>query len=142
MYPIRDIPEHFAMNYDLVFENDQWHVNYVTLTLGKLKQNAVIVNELRELQAGQMSFQHAVNQFFLLGVEHLLTGYAYILFLLGVLIAVRSAKQLLAVVGSFAAAHTVTFILAGLHVVTPPFIFIESIIALSLLYAALNILFN
>ncbi|WP_171683422.1 HupE/UreJ family protein [Paenibacillus planticolens] len=141
-YPIGSIPEHFVLNYDLVFDNDQWHINYVTFSLGKMQQSAVIVNELREIQLGSMSFGHAVQVFFLLGLEHLMTGYVYILFLLGLLIGIGSVKQLLAVVAAFAAAHSLALILAGFHVVTPPVLFVKSIIALSILFVTWNNLFN
>jgi hypothetical protein len=141
-YPVNNIPQHFVLDYDLVFDIDQWHVNYVTLALGELKQNVVLVNELREIQVGQLNLALVIKQFFLLGIEQLLLGYDDILFILGLLIGVRSVKQLLVVIGSFAVAHSLTLILSSLQILTLPVKFVESAIALSILYIALNNLLN
>ncbi|QGQ99270.1 HupE/UreJ family protein [Paenibacillus psychroresistens] len=141
-YPAGNIPQHFVLDYNLVFDMDVYHVNYVTLTLGDLKQNAVLVNELRELQVGQMNFQHAVQNFSLLGFKSILLSYASILFLLGLLIGIKSLKQIFVVIGSFAFAHSLSLILASLQILTLPVKFVESAIALSILYIALNNLFN
>ncbi|NQX59870.1 HupE/UreJ family protein [Paenibacillus qinlingensis] len=141
-YPVRNNPQHFVLDYDLVFNMDEWHVNYVTLELGKLKQNAVLVNDLREFQVGQMSFGHAISTYFQLGLESFSFGFNHILFLLALLIGARSKKQLLMYIGSFAVAHSLTLIIVSLHILTLPHKFVESGIALSILYIALNNLLN
>lgn len=78
---------------------DEWHINYVTLAFGELQQNAVLVNDLREVQVGQLSTGHAISKFFQLGYESLLLGFEHILFLLTLLIGVKSMKQLLVFAG-------------------------------------------
>ncbi|BFT74386.1 HupE/UreJ family protein [Paenibacillus sp. P36] len=141
-YPVKTNPQHFKLNYDLVFDMDEWHVNYVTLALGEFKHNAVLVKDLREVQVGQLSFGHAIRTFFQLGAESLLLGFEHLLFLLGLLISVKSRKQLLVFVGIFAAAQSLTLILASLSIPMLPNKFVESGLALSILYIALNLLLN
>ncbi|EKN64755.1 hypothetical protein BABA_22743 [Neobacillus bataviensis LMG 21833] len=136
-------PEYLALTYDMIFDDvDQWHTNFVTINHNGKNQNSVITYESREIQLGQVSFIRAIKQFFLLGVEHLITGYDHILFLLGLLIGARSIKQILKVVTAFTAAHTVTLILASMHIIMLPERFVESLIALSIIYVAINNVFN
>ncbi|PWW08589.1 HupE/UreJ protein [Paenibacillus cellulosilyticus] len=139
-------PEHFVLDYQPIFDDvDMWHVNYVTMSLdgsGGGKQSYVLSLDTREIKLGELSTLRAIKQFFILGIEHLITGYDHILFLLGLLIGARSIKQMLGVITSFTAAHTVTLLLAGFGVVTLPSRFVESVIALSIIYVALNSVLN
>ncbi|MED3561460.1 HupE/UreJ family protein [Bacillus xiapuensis] len=138
-YPIKQKPEQFILSYNLFFDDlDQWHTNYVTLDLDGKKQNPVLTNDSREIQLGKLSFIHTVKQFLLLGMEHLITGYDHILFLVALLIGATSIKQILKVITAFTAAHTVTLVLATMHIVTLPGRFVESAIALSIAYVALT----
>ncbi|MBW7453097.1 HupE/UreJ family protein [Paenibacillus sepulcri] len=141
-YPVRNVPRQLALNYNVVFERDQWHVNYVNLHVDELQKTAVFITQLHELQVGQMSLQYALKQFFLIGLEYWLTAVEAILFLLALLIGCRSVKQYLMVAVIFAVALCLTLILAGLHILVLPDRFVESLIALSILYIALNSLFN
>jgi hydrogenase/urease accessory protein HupE len=76
-----------------------------------------------------------------LGVEHIFLGYDHILFLLGLLVMSR-LRELIAVVTSFTAAHTITLILATLQLVTLPSRLIETAIAATVVYVAVENLFR
>lgn len=77
-----------------------------------------------------------------LGVEHILTGYDHIAFLLALLVASRRLRSLIGVVTAFTAAHSVTLALAALGWVRVPPGLVELAIALSIAYvAAENLLF-
>lgn len=141
-YPVKTNPQQVKLAYDLVFDMDEWHVSYVTLALGELKHNAVLVKDLREVQVGQLSLGHAIATFFQRGYESLLLSLEPILFVLGLLIGVKSRKQLLVGIGIFAAAQLLTLIWASLSIPAPPVRFVDSGIALSILYVSLNTLFN
>jgi len=71
----------------------------------------------------------AFTQFLALGVRHILTGYDHLLFLLGLLIACRTARAVLGVVTCFTVAHSLTLALAALGVVTLPGRLVEALIA-------------
>ncbi|WP_201007385.1 HupE/UreJ family protein [Paenibacillus glycanilyticus] len=139
-------PEHFVLDYQPIYDDvDQWHMNYVTLDLkqdGSDKQSYVLNFDKREVELGKISLLRAVKQFFILGIEHLITGYDHILFVLSLLIGARSMKQILGVVTAFTAAHTVTLLLAGFGVIHLPGKLVESVIALSIIYVALNSILN
>jgi hydrogenase/urease accessory protein HupE len=69
-----------------------------------------------------------------LGVEHILTGYDHLAFLLALLVASRRVRTLVAVVTAFTLAHSITLAAAALGWVDLPARFIELAIALSIAY--------
>lgn len=79
-YPVRNDPKIFELSYNLVFDRDPWHVGYANVELGELKKSEVFVEQVRKLQVGQMSLQNAAQQYFILGLTHLLTDFKFILF--------------------------------------------------------------
>lgn len=142
-FPLLMQPEHLILAYNIVFDDrDQFHNNFVNLTMNDKKQTTVLTYETREIELGKLTFWRAVEQYFILGIEHLLTGYDHILFLIGLLIGARSVKQILMVVTSFTAAHTITLLLSSLGVIQLPGKIVEPIIALSIIYVALTSLFR
>jgi hydrogenase/urease accessory protein HupE len=74
------------------------------------------------------------------GVRHIFTGYDHIAFIVTLILAVRSWRQLGVIVTSFTAAHSVTLALATLGVVRLPGRFVEPLIALSVLVVAVDAL--
>lgn len=75
--------------------------------------------------------------FLRLGMEHIFFGYDHIAFLLA-LIVVDKFSTLLKIITSFTVAHTITLILATLEVVSLPSRLIESAIAVTIMYVALE----
>jgi hypothetical protein len=83
------------------------------------------------------------QRFFLLGVEHIATGYDHILFLLALLLIGGGLRALVGVVTAFTLAHSITLALATLDLVALPSRLVESLIALSIAWVALeNVLFD
>jgi len=83
-------------------------------------------------------FYQAGLAYFSLGVEHILTGYDHVLFLLGLLLLPLGLKHLLAVVTSFTLAHSITLALSVFNLVVFETWFIELAIAGSIVYVALE----
>lgn len=75
--------------------------------------------------------------FFKLGIEHLLTGYDHILFLLTVIIAMNLLDTIKAVT-AFTLAHSLTLALAFLGVVSLPSSVVEPLIALTIVYVSIE----
>ena len=75
-----------------------------------------------------------------LGVEHILTGFDHLLFVLGLLILAGRSWRLLATVTAFTVAHSIALALATLGVVHVPQAPVEAAIALSIAFVALEIL--
>lgn len=76
--------------------------------------------------------------FFKMGIEHILTGYDHLVFLLGLVLLRARVKQLLAVVTAFTIAHSITLAIAVLGVFTPSPKFVEPAIALSIAYVGIE----
>jgi len=71
-------------------------------------------------------------EFFRLGANHLLTGIDHILFLIALIAGSRRLREVVLAATTFTLAHSVTFILAALGVVSPPAHLVEPTIALSI----------
>ncbi len=83
------------------------------------------------------------RRFFLLGVEHIATGYDHILFLLALLLVGGGLRVLIGIVSAFTIAHSITLALATLEIVTLPSRPVEAVIALSIAWVALeNVVFD
>jgi hypothetical protein len=78
------------------------------------------------------------RRYALLGVEHILTGYDHLLFLLGLLLVCRRTRTVAVVVTCFTAAHSVTLALAALHVVTLSGRIVEPLIAASIVFVGVE----
>lgn len=118
------------------------HKNLAKIINGEEIQQAIFtVDGPRQVflfEGGSSSpFAHA-SQFLKLGVEHIVIGYDHILFLMGLIIIGGSFWNLVKIVTSFTVAHSVTLILAALQIVTIPSRLVESVIALSIVYIALE----
>jgi hydrogenase/urease accessory protein HupE len=73
-----------------------------------------------------------------MGVEHILTGYDHLVFLLAVVVVGGSRRELFAVVTAFTVAHSMTLAVAALGVWTPPARIIEPAIGLSIAYVGVE----
>jgi hydrogenase/urease accessory protein HupE len=74
------------------------------------------------------------------GTEHILFGYDHLLFVLALILIVRSTRMLLVTVTAFTVAHSITLSLATLGVVHVPGPPVEATIALSILLLACEII--
>ncbi len=72
------------------------------------------------------------------GIAHILGGYDHLLFVAGLVLAVRSLVDLVKVVTAFTVAHTLTLALAALDLVRVPSRVVEPVIAASIVFVALQ----
>jgi hydrogenase/urease accessory protein HupE len=84
----------------------------------------------------------SIGDFVLLGIEHILTGYDHIAFLIGLIVIGLSFKEVLKIITAFTIAHSITLLLAALQIISLNSRFVESVIALSICYIALENLFR
>ena len=76
-----------------------------------------------------------------LGVEHILTGYDHLLFLVALLATARGVWSVVRIVTAFTLAHSVTLSIGALGIVTIPDRIIEPLIAATIVWVALENLF-
>jgi hydrogenase/urease accessory protein HupE len=76
--------------------------------------------------------------FFKMGIEHILTGYDHLVFIVGLVLARARLRSLLTIVTAFTIAHSITLALAALDVWSPSPRIVEPAIALSIAYVGIE----
>lgn len=131
--------------YNLFFQISETHENITDLHIDNFKQEIIFskirpvfdldYNELHN-QVNYFHFFVTIVTFLKIGINHILSGYDHILFLLGLLIVTKQFKNLLKVITSFTLAHSITLTIAALGIFLLPSRITESMIALSIAYVA------
>jgi hydrogenase/urease accessory protein HupE len=80
----------------------------------------------------------SICQFILLGIEHILTGYDHMAFLLALIVIGLSIREVLKIITAFTVAHSITLLLAALQLVSLNSRLVELVIAFSICYVALE----
>jgi len=94
----------------------------------------VVVQDLDEIGKAGAAWLYLV-----LGFKHILPlGFDHILFVLSLFLLSPKLKTVVVQSTAFTIAHSVTLILAAYHIITPPSRIIEPLIALSIVYVALE----
>lgn len=78
----------------------------------------------------------AVPAYLRLGVEHILTGFDHLLFVLGLLLLIGPNRRLVKAISAFTVAHSLTLALAALGYIAFPSAVIEALVALSIVFVA------
>jgi hydrogenase/urease accessory protein HupE len=81
----------------------------------------------------------AVAAYLRLGVEHILTGFDHLAFVLGLVLLIRGRLLLLKTITAFTVAHSITLAAAALGLVHPSPPVIEALVALSIVFVALEL---
>jgi len=132
-------PDSLRIEFNL-FEGalDQFQ-NIVSFKSTKTSLGYVFTEESRLLLVGEDKDEEsvsAVRRFFVLGVEHILSGYDHLLFLLALLLPGGTLWQLAGIITAFTIAHSITLTLATLGLVNIPPAPVEVAIAASIVYVA------
>lgn len=160
-------PETIEVDYRVLMDHDPNHVGMLVIeehwkagVFANESEVSLILNEGRTRQTLDLDAPDGMLRGFLafvkLGAEHILEGIDHIFFLAALLlpaalrreddqwVAVDSFKDalwyVLKVVTLFTVAHSVTLCLAALHIVELPSRLVESLIALSIAVAALDVM--
>ncbi|MGC1456617.1 MAG: HupE/UreJ family protein [Nitrospirota bacterium] len=83
-----------------------------------------------------------IGEFIVLGIEHILTGYDHIAFLLALIVIGLSIREVLKIITAFTVAHSITLLLAATQVVSLNSRIVESVIAFSICFVALENLYK
>jgi hypothetical protein len=148
-----------GIRYTLLEGIDPTHRGLLTLTAGPVAQTGVLGGSTpqTEFLVSDPSAGRAFVEYFRAGVTHILSGIDHLLFLLSLLLPavllraqdrwhpVTEARpallNILKVVTAFTLAHSITLTLAALDIVRLPTRLTESVIAASIVIAALNNIF-
>lgn len=133
-YEWKEAPEAITFRYDFVQDGGEL---VTTVALGDKTQTVLFSGAQPEYTFGEKA-QPNLQQFLVLGVKHILTGYDHLLFLLSLLLAAGSLGSMLKTISAFTVAHSVTLALTVLGILTVPPYFVEGVIALSIAFVALE----
>lgn len=100
------------------------------------REKPILMIDLAQVQ--QHSAWQSFVEFFELGVEHIVTGYDHLLFLLGLLLVTHSFWPAIKIITFFTIAHSITLALAGLNLVDLPSSFVEPFIAATIIYVGVE----
>ena len=114
------------------------------------QDNRVLAERMLSAETSELTLDlHATSQnnnsilrFLVLGIEHILTGYDHLAFLLALLIAGGSLRHNTKIITSFTLAHSLTLALATLGLVNISPAIVEPLIAVSIVFVGLENLFK
>jgi hydrogenase/urease accessory protein HupE len=92
------------------------------------------------LVMGQKAESPAVMGYLRLGIDHIAAGIDHLLFVLGLLLLVGLNRQIIKTVSAFTVAHSLTLTAAALGLVNVPTAVIEALVALSIVFVAVELL--
>src|SRR5262245_37167615 len=98
--------------------------------------------DVLEIDAIPAAASPSFREFLTLGVEHILTGYDHLVFLLGLLIAGGSLGAAAKIITSFTVAHSITLAIATLGWINISPRIVEPLIAVSITYVGLENIFR
>jgi hypothetical protein len=146
------------IEYTLLFDRDSLHRGLVQITSGETRSLTVLSPDqpVVDLTGGSIGPWSTFGTFLYEGIFHLLIGLDHMLFLLVLVLPAtlitrqqkdqgtdRSLKsrllQLTGIVTAFTVAHSITLALSALDIVRLPIAWVETVIALSIAAAALNV---
>ena len=137
VYALPHAPISLALRIDLLTDLYRDHRTIAEIVRGE-RRDEFVFQRGNTFEAANDAWWQAGRTFLLLGVEHILTGYDHLLFLLALLVAGRGIRQLVAIVTSFTVAHSLTLAVATVGLVQPPPRLIEAAIALSIAYVGIE----
>lgn len=145
--PIEDLMISSALFYDI----DQEHIQFFRLVGQSSLEDSIVeavltknnpVFKVSNVHSSFFSVFSKAYGFFRLGVEHILEGYDHIVFLLCVILFASSIIETIKIVTSFTVAHSVTLGLAYMGVISLSMNIVEPLIALTIVYVALENYFS
>ncbi len=96
-------------------------------------RNSIIVPERPTLNG-------VIKSYFVIGMEHILTGTDHLLFVLCIMLLIKCNKNLLLAITAFTMAHSITLILATLGYISLNPVLVETLIALSIVFLAYEVI--
>ncbi len=88
------------------------------------------------------SFSNSFYKFFSLGLDHILSGYDHLLFILGLLLLVTNLKRLLLVITGFTVGHSLTLSLSVINVIQVKSSLVEALIGYTIMFVGLEYLYK
>lgn len=109
--------------------------DFVTPSMGRLALNRP-AGDNAAIAGDDLPASHA--NFFVLGIEHILTGYDHLLFLAALIVVCHRLKSIVTIITSFTIAHSLTLAVATLGHLDLPSRWVEPLIAASIVFVGVE----
>jgi hydrogenase/urease accessory protein HupE len=103
-----------------------------------LPSNTAVAGDPASDITSSQAWSVRTSRIFLLGIEHILIGFDHILFLIALILLDPRIGSLVRSITAFTVTHSITLALAWLGIFTPPELWVEVIIAASIVFVALE----
>ncbi|WP_253278925.1 HupE/UreJ family protein [Psychrobacillus sp. FJAT-21963] len=139
--------EQFNLHYDLVFDDAPAHTSVLMVHAGEYFQQDMIDSANRDILINlsqdlpQPEIGSLLWKYFVLGIEHILTGYDHLLFLLSLVLIASRFKDALKIVTAFTIGHSITLFLVATDRIQVSSHWVEALIALTICYVAVENMF-
>ena len=138
--------EHLAIHSDLLLDEAPSHLHFARVRQGTSKPLERVLSDgertwqLADAASPRASAVQGTSLFgyVMLGIEHIITGYDHLAFLLALLLMQTSLVEVAKVVTGFTVAHSITLGLATLGYVQPDASAVEALIGLSIALVAIE----
>jgi hydrogenase/urease accessory protein HupE len=117
------------------------HATFARVARGDQARQGLFDDATTELHfsfAAPGAWREAAARYLVLGVEHIFTGLDHVLFLLSLVLLGGTLRRVVAVATAFTLAHSLTLTAAALGWASPPSRWVESAIALSIAWVAIE----
>jgi len=150
-YAYEEPVERFIIQYGLLFDTHPDHRNFASVRVGEHTVEQVVNGSNTILQIGGAGGANAgashgttasdgwtsvFGTYVWMGMEHIWGGLDHMLFVLALLLNVKTRKRLALTITAFTAGHSATLVLSALELASLSPVIVEPVIALSILYVA------
>lgn len=139
--PLAKLPAKLIIQGEHFGELPGTHSTVISVWIGDDVQSGAISEKRPSLSfstGGESSLSQQIISFIRLGIEHIFEGRDHILFLIALIVIGSRLWELVKIVTAFTIAHSITLILAALGWVSISTRLIESAIALTIIYVAIE----
>jgi hypothetical protein len=139
-----------TINSTTFLDIDEKHIQFIKLAPPDNPRNVLQegmltlkrpVFHIADVKTGGSVLLYRAYRFFILGMEHILSGYDHILFILSAILVVSAFLETLKLVTAFTVAHSITLALAFLGIVSLSASIVEPLIALTIAVVAFENVF-
>lgn len=133
-------PQRLLVNYRLFFGVDPGHRAIGTIDYGRGKEEYLLDRAFADIDVNPVERNAFISfgRTLVLGIEHILAGIDHVLFIVALLLGGGRFWNLVKIITAFTIAHSLTLSLAWFGIVDLPGRLVESLIAASIAYVALE----
>lgn len=152
-YVFPQLVDSYEIKYHFFFDQfDELHQNFSTINIGDTqvekvfnKNNRLISGKVESMSSGTITTEvsipgwlNTMYEYVHLGLEHIWTGYDHLVFVAALVLLRQSIVSYIKILTAFTIGHSITIAIAALGIISIPASIVEPLIALSIVYVAVE----